>query len=180
MPRYLEGRRSIWRGFLRGLTELGYKPGETLLVTCRDANSHYDRLVAATDELVRLPVDVIVSASQPVGAYASQATKSVPIVTIISGDPVASGLARSLAHPGGNVTGVSFYAAELTAKRLELLKQMMPTMTNVGVLANPDMALPFEENSEGGACSRDQNQRSTREGADRHRKCNCTHEGRGC
>ena len=133
---------------MSGLTELGYKLGETLLVTCRDADSHYDRLVAATNELVRLPVDVIASASPPVGAYANQATKSVPIVTIISGDPVAAGLARSLAHPGGNVTGVSYYATELTAKRLELLKQMIPTMTNVGVLANPDMAeLPFEEDT---------------------------------
>jgi putative tryptophan/tyrosine transport system substrate-binding protein len=147
LPRYLDGRGQFGE-LLRGLTELGYKLGETLLVTCRDADSHYDRLVAATDELVRLPVDVIGSASQPVGAYANQATKSVPIVTIISGDPVAAGLARSLAHPGGNVTGVSYYATELTAKRLELLKQMRPTMTNVGILANPDMAeLPFEEDA---------------------------------
>lgn len=147
LPRYLDGRGQFG-ALLSGLTELGYKLGETLLVTCRDADSHYDRLVAATNELVRLPVDVIASASQPVGAYANQATKSVPIVTIISGDPVAAGLARSLAHPGGNVTGVSYYATELTAKRLELLKQMMPTMTNVGVLTNPDMAeLPFEEDA---------------------------------
>src|SRR6476659_7342344 len=66
LPRYLDGRGQFGE-FVRGLIELGYKPGETLLLNCRDAESRYDRLIAATDELVRLPVDVIVSASQPVG-----------------------------------------------------------------------------------------------------------------
>ena len=147
LPAQILDGRGQFGDFVRGLTELGYKPGETLLVTCRDAESHYDRLVAATDELVRLPVDVIVSSSQPVGTYASQATTSVPIVTVISGDPVAAGLARSLAHPGGNVTGVSYYATELTAKRLELLKADDANDDQCGSMyANPDTAnLPFEE-----------------------------------
>jgi putative ABC transport system substrate-binding protein len=134
--------------FMRALADLGYKAGEAVVFECRHAGGRHDGLAPAATELVGIPVDVIVTHSQPAGRAAQQVTQTVPIATIISGDPVAAGMAQSLAHPGGNVTGVSYYATELTAKRLELLKEMVPALAKVGVLANPDVAyLPFEEDT---------------------------------
>jgi putative tryptophan/tyrosine transport system substrate-binding protein len=134
--------------FARGLHDFGYKPGDTITLECRSAGGRYDGLTAAAAELVRLSVDVIVTDSQPAGTAARNATATVPIVTVISGDPVAAGLARSIAKPGGNVTGVSYYATELTAKRLQLLKELLPSVDTVGVLANPNVSyLPFEEDT---------------------------------
>lgn len=131
--------------FMRGLGEFGYRPGETIIIECQSAAGRYENLAAAATELVRLSVDVIVADSEPEGRAAHDATTTIPIATIISGDPVAGGLARSLAKPGGNVTGLTYYATELTAKRLELLKDMIPEITTVGILANPDVSyLPFE------------------------------------
>lgn len=89
------------------------------------------------------------STAQPAGQAARSATATIPIVTIISGDPVAAGLTRSLAQPDSNVTGVSYYATELTAKRLGLLKELIPGISTVGVLANPNTSyLPFEEDTQ--------------------------------
>jgi putative ABC transport system substrate-binding protein len=134
--------------FERGLRDLGYKPGETIKIECRLAGGRYAGMPAAAQELVRLPVDIIVTGSHPSGQAAHEATDKIPIVSIISGDPVASGLARSIARPGGNFTGVSYYATELTAKRLELLKELIPGITKIGVLANPDLSyLPFEDDT---------------------------------
>ena len=134
--------------FLRGLAELGYKPDETVTIECRSADGRYDALPTAAAELIGLRVDVIVTMSQPAGMAAHNATDTIPVVSLVSGDPVAAGLARSLAKPGGNVTGVSYYVTELTAKRLELLKEMIPEVLTVDVLANPDVAyLPFEEDT---------------------------------
>jgi putative ABC transport system substrate-binding protein len=134
--------------FLRGLVELGYKPGETVTIECRSAGGHDNGFATAAAELVQLGVDVIVTMSQPAGHAARNATNTIPIVTIVSGDPVAAGLARSLAKPGGNLTGVSYYATELTAKRLELLKEMIPEISKIDVLANPIVSyLPFEEDT---------------------------------
>jgi putative tryptophan/tyrosine transport system substrate-binding protein len=134
--------------FERGLRDLGYKPGETIKIECRIAGGAYAGLLAAAQELVRLPVDVIMTGSHPSGRIAHEATDTIPIVSIVSGDPVASGLARSIAKPGGNFTGVSYYATELTAKRLELLKELIPGITKIGVLANPDLSyLPFEDDT---------------------------------
>jgi putative ABC transport system substrate-binding protein len=131
--------------FLRGLVELGYKPGETVTIECRSAGGHDNGFATAAAELVQLGVDVIVTMSQPAGHAARNATNTIPIVTIVSGDPVAAGLARSLAKPGGNLTGVSYYATELTAKRLEFLKEMIPEISTIDVLANPIVSyLPFE------------------------------------
>ncbi|MEQ1956903.1 ABC transporter substrate-binding protein [Mesorhizobium sp. CN2-181] len=131
--------------FLKGLEELGYKQGETFDLECQAAEKSYERLAEAARKLVQLPVDVIVTTSQPAGRAAHQATDSVPIVSIVSGDPIADGLVASLAKPGGNFTGVSYYATELTAKRLELLKEAIPDVAKIGVLANPDVSyLPFE------------------------------------
>src|SRR5215204_3173092 len=100
------------------------------------------------------PVDVIVSNSQPAGHAAMKATKTIPIVTIISGNPVAAGLAQSLARPVHNLTGISYYVTELTSKRLELLKEMVPGLSTLGVLANPKVSyLPFEEDTKRAATS---------------------------
>ena len=102
----------------------------------------------AAAELVGLGVDVIVGMSQPVGMAAHDATDTIPIVSIISGDPVAVGLAQSLAKPGGNLTGLRYYANELTGKRLELLKEAIPELTTIDVLANPMVFyLPFEDDA---------------------------------
>jgi putative ABC transport system substrate-binding protein len=134
--------------FIRGLKELGYKPGKTVTIECRNAGRRYDGLAAAAADLVQIPVDVIVTLAQPGGHAAREATDTIPIVSIMTGDPVAAGLARSLAKPGGNVTGVSYYATELTAKRLQLLQELIPMVTNIGALANPNLSyLPFEEDT---------------------------------
>lgn len=134
---------------LRGLEDLGYKPGEAIVIECRSGNRSYDGLAAAAADLVGLEVDVIVSMSQPAGMAAQEATSSIPIVSIISGDPVAAGLAQSLVRPGGNLTGLSYYANELTEKRLELLKEAVPGLTMVDVLANPLASyLPFEDDAQ--------------------------------
>ena len=131
--------------FLKGLEELGYKMHETFELECQAAGNSYDRLTQAARKLVQLPVDVIVTTSQPAGTAAHSVTKSVPIVSVVSGDPIAAGLVTSLAKPGGNFTGVSYYATELTAKRLELLEEAVPGLTLIGILANPDTSyLPFE------------------------------------
>lgn len=134
--------------FVRGLAELGRRPGETITLECRTSGESYRGFAGAATDLVGLGVDVIVAFSQPAGQAAHQVTSSVPIVTAFSGDPVAGGLARSLAKPGGNVTGVSYYATELTAKRLELLKAVLPSPAVIHVLANPALSyLPFENDT---------------------------------
>jgi putative tryptophan/tyrosine transport system substrate-binding protein len=131
--------------FFEGLEELGHKRGETFTIECQGGGSTYSGLTAAAQRLVEVPVDVIVTTSQPAGMAVYQVTKTVPIVSVVSGDPVSAGLVASLAKPGGNFTGVSYYATELTAKRLELLKEVIPSVAKIGVLSNPDVAyLPFE------------------------------------
>lgn len=133
---------------IAGLKDLGRIPGENIIMECRSAGKQYEGFATATAELVRLPVDVIVSESQPAGHMASSVTKTVPIVTILSGDPIGSGLVQSLSKPGGNLTGLTYYATELTAKRLELLQEAVPGLSSVGVLANPAVAyLSFEEDT---------------------------------
>jgi putative tryptophan/tyrosine transport system substrate-binding protein len=133
---------------LHGLEELGYRPGETITIECRSADRSYDGLANAAAELVALGVDVIVGLSQPAGKAAHDATTSIPIVSIISGDPVDAGLVEGLAEPGGNLTGLSYCANELTEKRLELLKEAVPDLATVDVLANPVVSyLPFEDDA---------------------------------
>jgi putative ABC transport system substrate-binding protein len=138
---------SEFEPFVRGLGDLGYKPGETVTFECRAAGGRYDGLATAAAELAKIPVDIIIGSSEPAGHAAHKATDTIPIVTIMSGDPVSSGLARTLAKPGGNVTGVSYYATELTAKRLELFKEMLPEVATIDVLANPTSQFLFEEDT---------------------------------
>jgi putative ABC transport system substrate-binding protein len=131
-----------------GLRDLGYVTGTSVVIDCRSAGGRYERLPTAAAALVDLNVDVIVANSQPTAQAAHDATQKIPIVMIASGDPVASGLVKSLDRPGGNVTGLTYYATELTAKRLELLRDAVPNLTKIGVLANPAVAyLPFEKDT---------------------------------
>ena len=131
-----------------GLRDLGYVPGTSVVIDCSSAGGRYERLPTAAAELVKLNVDVIVAANQPTARAAHEATETIPIVMIASGDPVAAGLVKNLGHPGGNVTGPTYYATELTAKRLELLREVVPSLSRIGVLANPVVAyLPFENDT---------------------------------
>ena len=115
------------------LEQLGYK---NLEIEKRAAESHLERLPGLAGELLDKKVGVIVANSYPAAAAAQRATKTVPIVIVSAGDPVKTGLVVSLAHPGGNVTGVSDVAAELAPKRLELLKEMAPGLKRVAMLWN--------------------------------------------
>ena len=119
--------------FRAGLRDLGYVEGRNVQIDFRYADGDNDRLPGLAAELVKLKVDVIVTYATGVSA-ARGATATIPIVMANFGDPVAAGFATSLAHPGGNVTGLVFFVAELMTKRVELLKEVKSTMTRAGVL----------------------------------------------
>ncbi len=121
-----------------GLRELGYVEGKNIAIEFRWADGKTDRLPELAAELVRLNVDVLVTHAVPGTRAAKQATTTIPIVTAAVADPVALGLVASLARPGSNITGSTFFYAEIIAKRLELLKEAMPRITQVAVLMNPD------------------------------------------
>ncbi len=121
-----------------GLRDLGYVEGKNIVIEFRWADGKNDRLPELAAELVRLKVDVLVTHAVPATRAAKQATTTIPIVTAAVADPVALGLVASLARPGGNITGSTFFFAEIIAKRLELLKEAMPRITQVAVLLNPD------------------------------------------
>lgn len=121
-----------------GLRDLGYTEGKNLILETRWANSRYDGLAAVADELIRLKVDVIVTHGTPGARAAMAATATIPIIMATSGDAVASKLVSSLARPGGNVTGTSFFSPEIHAKRLEMLKEVLPRIARVAFLINPD------------------------------------------
>jgi putative tryptophan/tyrosine transport system substrate-binding protein len=120
--------------FLAGLHDLGWVEGESVHVEYRDAGGDVGRLPALAAELVALNVDVLVTISTLGVNAAHRATTTIPIVAIAAGDLVAMGLVASLAHPGGNITGQTFFAPELMVKRLEFLKGLAPSMTLAGVL----------------------------------------------
>jgi putative ABC transport system substrate-binding protein len=128
--------------FRAGLRDLGYVEGKNIVIEFRFARGQYDRLPELAAELVRLKVDVIVTHSAPGALAAKQATatNSIPVVMTNVGDAVKWGIVASLARPGGNITGDTFYVTELVAKRLELLKDAIPRVRRVAVLANPDNA----------------------------------------
>jgi putative ABC transport system substrate-binding protein len=123
--------------FRAGLRDLGYQEGRNIVIEYRWAEGRYERLPALFAELVRLNVDVIVTHGTPGALAATQVTNTIPIVVAVIADPEASGVVASLAKPGGNVTGLTYFTPELSAKRLELLKETMPGLTHVGVLLNP-------------------------------------------
>jgi putative ABC transport system substrate-binding protein len=122
-----------------GLRERGYVPGRNLIIEYRFADGKPERLPELAAELVRLKVDVIVTAQNVATVAAKQATTTIPIVTALAGDPVGAGLAASLARPGGNVTGLTLdVTPEIAGKRLQLMKEFVPRVSRVAVLWNPD------------------------------------------
>jgi len=131
--------------FRQGLRDLGHVEGKNIAIEYRYAEGKFERLPDLAAELVRLKVDLIVAGATPPALAAQKATTSIPIVIVGVGDPVESGLVSSLARPGGNITGLSWFAGveEMGGKRLQLLKEAVPTAARVAVMWDP--ANPAEE-----------------------------------
>ncbi len=127
-----------YAAFLEGMRELGYVEGKNLVVEARFAESRPERLPDLVQELLRLKVDTIVATGSPVYRALQRVTTTLPVVVTVTADPVLAGVAASVARPGGNFTGLSDTAADLSPKQLELLKGILPTLSRVGVLLNPD------------------------------------------
>jgi putative ABC transport system substrate-binding protein len=121
-----------------GLRDYGYIEGKNVVLEERWADGRYDRLPALAAELVGLNVDVIVTQGTPAAFAAKRATPTIPIVMAIVGNPVETGIVKSLSRPGANITGSSFFWADVVAKRLELMKEVMPGLARGGILLNPD------------------------------------------
>src|SRR5262245_52684177 len=139
---------STFEAFVDGLRHLGYVDGRDITIEQRWADNQIERLPDLATELVRLPVDLIVASGIAPIRAAMEATSTIPIVMATASEPVTSGLVSGLARPGGNVTGVSNLASQLTGKRLELLKETAPIITRVAFLWNPalpDRAFEFPE-----------------------------------
>ena len=130
--------KHLWEACRQGLRELGYVEGQNIALEPRWADGGHERLPELAAELVRLNVDVIVSAATPASRAAKAVTSSIPIVIVAVADPVKVGLIASLARPGANVTGLSLFTSELSGKRLELLGQVAHAMPRVAILMNPD------------------------------------------
>ena len=139
---------TLWEPLRLGLRDLGYVEGKSIAFEERSSEARNERLSDLASELVRLKVNIIVTRGTPETLAAKQATTTIPIVIAGAGDPVRSGLVSSLAHPGGNVTGLTVLGPGLAAKRLDLLKEAVPNMSRVAFLwnpANPDQKSSFNE-----------------------------------
>lgn len=123
--------------FRQGLRDLGYVEGQTIALEYRWAEGQFDHVALLAAELVRLPVDVLVTGGPLTTRAAKDATQTIPIVMAMVNDPVGAGFVASLARPGGNLTGLSTMASELAAKRLELLRELRPTLSRVALLWSP-------------------------------------------
>lgn len=133
-----EGRAFLIEGFLQGLREHGYVVGQNIVIEYRFSEGQNDRLPGLAAELVNLKVDLILASGSPASFAARQATSTIPIVMgSLAADPVETGLVVSLARPGGNITGMTEMAAQLGGKRLELLKQTVPSLSRVAIFWNP-------------------------------------------
>jgi putative ABC transport system substrate-binding protein len=136
-PRSADAISERLRGFRQGLKETGYIEGENVAIVYRFAENRNDRLTELATDLVRRQVAVIATAGDDVPSIVKAATTTIPIVFIVAQDPVRIGLVASLARPGGNVTGINFFASELVAKRLELLRELVPRAARIAILINP-------------------------------------------
>ena len=141
------GLEQFWRLFRDGLRELGYVEGQSIKFEFRSDEGQVNRLPELAADLVRLKVDLIVTWFTPAARAAKQATREIPIVMALAGNPVETGLVESLARPGGNVTGMAGVGAELAGKSVDLIRDMIPSAHRVAALANaPDpFAKPFVE-----------------------------------
>jgi putative ABC transport system substrate-binding protein len=141
---YLSGARDELGGrqsaFLKGLSETGFVAGRNVAIEYRFAENQIDRLPALADELVLHPVNVLAAGGIPAAAAAKAATTTIPIAFFVAGDPVKLGLVTSMNRPDGNLTGVTSLGAELSAKRLELAREVVPKGAGVALLVNPDNA----------------------------------------
>src|SRR5947209_4611391 len=141
-----------FEAFRQGLRELGYVEGQSIALEVRWAEGRMERIPELVAELVDLKMDVLVAGVSPAALAASKATRTIPIV-MIAADPVGLGLVASLARPGGNITGVTDLTTELSAKRLEILQEVLPGLSDVAVLwneANPGAARTWAETEAAG------------------------------
>jgi putative tryptophan/tyrosine transport system substrate-binding protein len=134
--------QAIVSPFVEGLEKLGYVDQKNIVIDYRDGGGTYERLPDAANELVRLNPDVILAFGGDVAPFAKQATATIPIVAVVSNDPVESGLVASLRRPGGNITGLTYVHDMLAGKAVELLKDAAPQVSRVAILWNPDHADP--------------------------------------
>jgi putative ABC transport system substrate-binding protein len=125
------------RGFRQGLKDSGYVEGENVAIVYRLANNQDDRLPELAADLARRRVAAIITAGTPSTFAAKAATTTIPIVFLVGDDPVRLGLVTSLSRPGGNLTGINVFNSEVTAKRLELLRELVPRLARIAVLVNP-------------------------------------------
>ncbi len=138
----------MFDAFQQGLRDFGYVEGKDILIKTRYGEGRLDRMPALVNELVQEKVDVIVATNNVVIQAAKKATKTIPIVMISSIDPIVAGYVESFAHPGGNITGLAWLIRDLSAKRVELLKELLPKLSRVGVLWDtdgPGPAVAFKE-----------------------------------
>jgi putative tryptophan/tyrosine transport system substrate-binding protein len=141
-------RNPIWEAFRQQLRELGYLEGQNMIIEYRYADGKLDRLRDLAADLVRLKVDVIVAGGTPAPLAAKNATRTIPIVMAAAGDPVGTGLVVNLARPEANVTGLSNLSEELTGKRMQLFKDVLPRVSHVAVLwnaGNPVSTIMFKQ-----------------------------------
>ena len=139
---YAKEDRVIISPVLSALESLGYVDGKTVSIEYRDADGRHERLQEAANEIVRLKPDVIFSFGGEQAPFVKNATASIPVVVVVSNDPVASGLVASLGRPGGNITGLTYVHDMLAGKSVELLKETVPQVSRVAVLWNPDHVDP--------------------------------------
>ena len=132
-----QGRVARLEAFRRGLREQGYVDGQNMAIDARWAQGNYDRYAELSAELVRLKVDVLVTVGATGSQAAKRVTKTIPIVMTVVNDPVGGRLVESLAHPGGNLTGLSMMAPDLVGKQLQVLTEIVPQLSRAAILSNP-------------------------------------------